>query len=99
MRHFTNAEFFDDRLIGLGSRGKLYPSPIDFDRHPYNTLALLCECVMTQWRRPTIESSSCGDGSPTYRNLKHEFTEPKKTKNKKLKTLSSRDFFRLLLRY
>jgi len=42
----TYANFGDDRLRGLGvAGGKSLPFSIDFDRRPYNTLALPCECV------------------------------------------------------
>ena len=38
--------FGEDWLRGLGvAGGQSLPFSIDFDRHPYNTLALLCECV------------------------------------------------------
>jgi len=41
------ATFCDDRLRGLGvERGRISRFPIDLRRHPYNTLALPCECVM-----------------------------------------------------
>ena len=41
------ANFGDDRLRGLAvAGGQSLPFSIDFDRHPYNTLALPCECVM-----------------------------------------------------
>jgi len=43
--NYTN--FGHHRLRGFGWRGlKFPPSPIDFHRRPYNTLALPCECVM-----------------------------------------------------
>jgi len=42
----TYANFRDDRLRGLGvAGGQILPFSIDFDRCPYNTLALPCECV------------------------------------------------------
>ena len=42
--------FGDDRLRGLGvAGGQILAFPIDFDCRPYNTLALLCECVIRQW--------------------------------------------------
>jgi len=42
----TCANFGDDRLRGLGvAMGHIMPFPIDFDRRPYNTVALPCECV------------------------------------------------------
>jgi len=44
----TYANFGDDWLRGLGvAGGKSLPFSIDFDRRPYNTLALPCECVIT----------------------------------------------------
>jgi len=43
----TCANFSEDRLRGLGvAGGQSLPFSIDFDCHPYNTLALLCECVV-----------------------------------------------------
>jgi len=43
----TCANFGDDQLRGLGVAGvKLCPSPFDFDRRHYNTLALPCEYVI-----------------------------------------------------
>jgi len=30
-----------------GARGRIFPSPVDFHRRPYNTLALPCERVIT----------------------------------------------------
>ena len=37
-----------DRIRDLGAAvGQILPFPIDFDRRPYNTLALPCECVIT----------------------------------------------------
>jgi len=40
--------FADDRLRGLGvAGGQILAFPIDFDRRPYNTLALPCECVIS----------------------------------------------------
>ena len=43
----TSANFGEDRLRGLGvARGQNLPFSIDFDRRPYNTLALRCECVI-----------------------------------------------------
>ena len=42
---FTN--FSDHRLRGFWvAGGQISPSPIDFHRRPYNTLALPCERVM-----------------------------------------------------
>jgi len=42
----TSANFGKDRLRGLGvAGGQNLPFSIDFDRRPYNTLALPCECV------------------------------------------------------
>jgi len=43
----TYGNFGEDRLRGLGvARGQNLPFSIDFDRRPYNTLALPCECVL-----------------------------------------------------
>ena len=40
-------KFGNDRLRGLGvARDQILAFPVDFDRRPYNTLALPCECVM-----------------------------------------------------
>jgi len=42
----TKVNFGDDQLRGLGvAGGQILAFPIDFDRRPYNTLALPCECV------------------------------------------------------
>ena len=41
------ANFGDHRLRGVWvAGGQISPSPIDFHRRPYNTLALPCERVM-----------------------------------------------------
>ena len=43
--NYTN--FGDHRLRGFWvAGGQICPSPIDFHRRPYNTLALLCERVI-----------------------------------------------------
>jgi len=43
----TSANCGEDRLRGLGvAGGQNLPFSIDFDRRPYNTLALPCECVI-----------------------------------------------------
>ena len=43
----TYTNFGDHRLMVFWvSGGQISPSPIDFHRRPYNTLALLCERVM-----------------------------------------------------
>jgi len=43
----TCANFGEDRLRGLGAAGgQNLPFSIDFDRRPYNTLALPCDCVI-----------------------------------------------------
>ena len=43
----TLENFGDDRIRDLGTAwGQILPFPIDFDRRPYNTLALPCECVL-----------------------------------------------------
>ena len=42
------ANFGDHRLRGFWvAGGQISPSPIDFHRRPYNTLALPCERVIT----------------------------------------------------
>ena len=44
----THENFGDDRIRDLGvAGGQILPFPIDFDRRPYNTLALPCECVIS----------------------------------------------------
>jgi len=43
----TYTNFGDHRLrVFLGAGGQISPSPIDFHRRPYNTLALPCERVI-----------------------------------------------------
>jgi len=43
----TCTNFGEDRLRGLWvAGGQSLPFSIDFDRRPYNTLALPCECVI-----------------------------------------------------
>jgi len=43
----TFKHFGDRRLRGfLVAGGQISPFPIDFHRRPYNTLALLCKCVI-----------------------------------------------------
>jgi len=43
---YTNfGEHRSEGLSGGGGGGQISPFPIDFDRRPYNTLALPCECV------------------------------------------------------
>jgi len=43
----THTNFGDHRLRGLWvAGGQISPSPIDFHRRPYNTLALPCERVI-----------------------------------------------------
>jgi len=45
----TYATFGDDRLMGLGvARCRIFRFPTDLGRRPYNTLALLCECVINK---------------------------------------------------
>ena len=46
----TLENFGDDRIRDLGAAGgQILPFPIDFDRRPYNTLALPCECVIRRY--------------------------------------------------
>jgi len=43
----TYVNFGADRLRGLEvAGGQILAFPIDFDRRPYNALALPCECVI-----------------------------------------------------
>ena len=45
----TCADLYYDRLWGLGvAGGQILGFSIDLLRHPYNTLALPCECVIIQ---------------------------------------------------
>ena len=44
----------------LGGGGQISPSPIDFHRSPYNTLALPCERVITQERISLGDSNLVG---------------------------------------
>jgi len=45
----TYTNFGDHRLRGFWvAGGQISPSPIDFRRRPYNTLALPCERVMNE---------------------------------------------------
>jgi len=55
----TSANFGEDRLRGLGvaGGGQNLPFSIDFDRCPYNTLALPCECVISNIRKSVISSA------------------------------------------
>ena len=46
-------KFFDDRLRGSWvPASEILAFPIDFDRRPYNALALPCECVIQDGGRP-----------------------------------------------
>ena len=48
----TYTSFGDHRLRGFGvTGGQISPSPIDFHRRPYNTLALPCERVIIIYSR------------------------------------------------
>jgi len=52
------ATFGDDRSRDLGvARGRISHVPIDLRRHPYNTLALGCECVIRHAPIPTVWAS------------------------------------------
>jgi len=42
----THTNFGDHRLGGLDGGGQISPSPIDFHRRPYKTLAPPCERVI-----------------------------------------------------
>ena len=64
----TYATFCDDRLRGLGvAMGRNSSFPIDLRRRPYNTLALPCECVITERRAilPNWEAVGSENPSPT----------------------------------
>ena len=53
----TYTNFGDHRLRGFWvAGGQISPSPIDFRRRPYNTLALPCERVIDVW---TVEPQTC----------------------------------------
>ena len=44
----TYTNFGDHRLRGFWvAAGQIFPTPIDFHRRPYNTLALPCKCVIS----------------------------------------------------
>jgi len=43
----------------LGGGGQISSFPINFDRHPYNTLALLCECVIREQEVPCCNCATC----------------------------------------
>ena len=50
-------DFGDDRLRGFWvAGGQISPSPIDFHRRPYNTLALPCERVIPIKLRPQVQA-------------------------------------------
>jgi len=54
------ANFGDHRLRGFWvAAGQISPSPIDFHRRPYNTLALPCERV----KGPTTSMYKCENGT------------------------------------
>jgi len=49
----TYTNFGDHRWRGFWvAGGQISPSPIDFNRRPYNTLALPCECVILTGASP-----------------------------------------------
>jgi len=51
----TYTNFGDHRLRGFGvAVGQISPSPIDFHRRPYNTLALPCERVIWSYKGMAI---------------------------------------------
>jgi len=65
----TSANFGEDRLRGLGvAGGQNLPFSIDFDRRPYNTLALPCECVMMKVGPLTTEIDLGVWGTPANFN-------------------------------
>ena len=70
----TCAIFGEKRLRGLGVTGvQSVPFSIDFDRRPYNTLALPCECVMSRynadgWLQAGTTSCQCCLSVAVYNN-------------------------------
>jgi len=51
----TSVCFGDDRLRGLGmAGGQILAFPIDFDRRPYNSLALPCDVTVTLSHNDTV---------------------------------------------
>ena len=63
----TYATFGDDWLRGLGvAVGRISHVPIDLRRHPYNTLALLCECVIRHAPIPMDWASDSPKKQTTY---------------------------------
>ena len=60
----TYTNFGDHRLRGFWvAGGQISPSPIDFHRRPYNTLALPCERVTGYaWRRQVESNYTTGAG-------------------------------------
>ena len=63
----TYTNFGDHRLrVFFGGGGKIFPSPIDFDRRPYNTLAPPCERVIVVLRLSAHQSSKLNSRSCTY---------------------------------
>jgi len=55
----TYTNFGDHRLRGFWvAVGQISPSPIDFYRRPYNTLALPCERVIVNQRRRAFHVST-----------------------------------------
>ena len=69
----TYANFGDHRLGGFWvARGQIFPSPIDFHRRPYNTLALPCESVIFGTLSfPTDDT--CANSLLTFRRLLNMF--------------------------
>jgi len=55
----TYTNFGDHRLRGFWvAGGQICLCPIDFHRHPYNTLALPCECVICKYLSGEVFESS-----------------------------------------
>jgi len=62
----TYTNFGDHRFSGFfwGAGGQISPSPIDFDRRHYNTLALPCKrviCLSVRFLRRGYRLQFCGD--------------------------------------
>jgi len=69
--NYTN--FGDHRLRDFWvAGGQISPSPIDFHRRPYNTLALPCECVIgipSPTHSFTLGLNPSFSANPPYRTL------------------------------
>jgi len=65
----TYTNFGDRRLRGFWvAVGQIFPSPIDFHRRPYNTLALPCECVIGWLGSRVISVLDSGAEGPRFKS-------------------------------